>query len=90
MGGIIVYDSYAKLTGCEKIVKYFDEKKDEKIDPYKLFSHQETKDVIKEIFSEKVRERDFACDNDKMLFRNLPRFQNQRDFSNPQFEIFVP
>ena len=23
MNGIIVYDSYAKLVGCEKIVKYF-------------------------------------------------------------------
>lgn len=26
MDGIIVYDSYAKLTGCEKICKYFEEK----------------------------------------------------------------
>jgi hypothetical protein len=26
MNGTIVYDSYAKLTGCEKICRYFDQK----------------------------------------------------------------
>ena len=25
MGGILVYDSYAKMKGCEKIEKYFEE-----------------------------------------------------------------
>ena len=26
MNGVIIYDSYAKLTGCEKIVQYFEER----------------------------------------------------------------
>lgn len=62
MNGIIVYDSYAKLTGCEKIVNYFQNKTYEKIDHTILFSKEETKKAMKEIFAERARERDFASD----------------------------
>ncbi len=40
MGGTIVYDSYAELTGCQKIVDYHHEQKlkqNFKINPYILF-----------------------------------------------------
>mmetsp|Transcript_15522 Transcript_15522/g.23825 ORF Transcript_15522/g.23825 Transcript_15522/m.23825 type:complete len:87 (+) Transcript_15522:771-1031(+) len=86
MNGIIVYDSYARLKGCKKIADYFDAKVPQKVDPYKLFSKEECKKVSKDscpIFSEKARERDFPSDNDRYLYKNLPRFQTQRDFSNP-------
>ena len=43
MNGIIIYDSYAKLTGCEKIVKYFEERKYSKVDHNILFSKDEVK-----------------------------------------------
>lgn len=90
MGGTIVYDSYAKLTGCEKIVQYFSERSLRKVNPYLLFSKEEAKEAAKGVFGDKARERDFSCEYDKYLFKNLPRFQTQRDFSKPQFEIHVP
>ena len=83
MNGIIIYDSYAKLTGCDKIVNYFENKTYEKIDPNSLFSKEEIQKSVKEIFIEKARERDFACEQDRTLYKNLPRFSAQRDFSNP-------
>jgi len=55
-----------------------------------LFSKEECKQICKDIFNDKVRERDFPSDYDRYLFKNLPRFHTQRDFSNPQFEIFIP
>lgn len=90
MNGIIVYDSYAKLIGCEKIVNYFENQVYQKIDQNILFSKDETKKAVKDIFTERARERDFANDQDRFVFKNLPRFSPQRDFTNPQFEIFVP
>jgi len=59
MGGTVIYDSIAKLTGCEKIETYFAEKGIETIDHHVLFSKEETKEIVKELFAEKARERDF-------------------------------
>ena len=53
MGGTIVYDSYAKLTGCEKIVQYFSERSLRKVNPYLLFSKEEAKEAA----SKKARAR---------------------------------
>ena len=76
MGGIIVYDSYAKLTGCEKIVQYFSERTLPKVNPYILFTKEEAKQAAKAVFErDKARERDFSCEFDRYLFKNLPRFQ---------------
>ena len=83
MNGIIVYDSYAKLTGCEKIVNYFQDKRYEKVNQNILFSKDEIKQSTRDIFGDRARERDFASEQDRNLFRNLPRFSPQRDFSNP-------
>jgi hypothetical protein len=83
MNGVIIYDSYAKLVGCEKIVEYFQNKTFEKINPNILFTKEETKQSVKDVFGDRARERDFASDQDRNLFRNLPRFSMQRDFSNP-------
>ena len=74
MGGVIVYDSYAKLTGCTKIVEYFAAQERRKVDTRVLFSQQEAKTLQKTLFFEKARERDFQCDYDRHLWRNLPRF----------------
>lgn len=74
MGGIIVYDSYAKLTGCEKIVNYFEERACPQVDVNVLFSKEEVKTINKGVFGERARERDFACDHDRNFYRNLPRF----------------
>ena len=83
MGGTIVYDSYAELTGCEKIVQYFSGRPLTKVNPYILFSKEEAKEAAKGVFGDKARERDFYCEYDRYLFKNLPRFQTQRDFSKP-------
>ena len=90
MNGIIVYDSYAKLTGCEKIVQYFENKETLKLNQNILFPKDEAKEVVKEFFQEKAKERDFQVDYDRYIYRNLPKFLPQRDFSRQQFEIFVP
>ncbi len=41
MNGIIVYDSYALMTGCTKIVDYHKKAIQSKIDPYILFDKSE-------------------------------------------------
>lgn len=74
MGGVIVYDSYAKLSGCTKIVEYWATQDRRKVDTRVLFSQQEAKTLQKTLFFEKPRERDFQCDYDRHLWRNLPRF----------------
>ena len=55
-----------------------------------MFSKEETKQTVRDVFSDKARERDFTSDQDRHFFKNLPRFSGQRDFSNPQFEIHIP
>jgi len=47
-----------------------------------LFSKQESKEVSKDIFADKARERDFGTEQDKVFFKNLPKFQTQRDYTN--------
>ena len=87
---MIVYDSYAKLAGCTKIVEYWASQEPRKVDTRILFSQQEVKVLQKTLFYEKARERDFQCEQDRNVWRNLPRFQTQRDFTKPQFAIHVP
>ena len=74
MGGTLVYDSYCKLQGNQKIEEYFDSNPPQKMQQDILFSKNEIKEVNREFFSDKVRERDFGNDTDKQFFKNLPRF----------------
>lgn len=74
MGGTLVYDSYCRLKGCDKIEQYFNENPPQKVSTDILFSKAESKEVSREIFADKARERDFGCDQDKKFFMNLPRF----------------
>ena len=76
MGGILVYDAYARMKGCEKIEKYFEENPLQKVQTDILFSKAESKEVSRELFGEQARARDFMCDQDKNFFRNLPRFHS--------------
>lgn len=45
-----------------------------KVNPYILFDENEVKEVQKSLFSEKPRLRDFQNDNDKIIFKNLPKW----------------
>lgn len=54
MNGIIVYDSYAKITGNTKIVEYFENQSLKKVNPYFLFDENEVKEVNKSLLSEKA------------------------------------
>lgn len=78
LGGEVCYDSMAELTGCSKIVKYFEDTKDlpeRRTDPYILFGQDEIKESLRETgVAEKAKERDFNNDQERMTFRNLPRF----------------
>jgi len=62
MGGTLVYDAYCKLKGCEKIEQYWNETPYQRVATDILFSKAESKEVSKEIFGEKARERDFGSD----------------------------
>ena len=62
MGGILVYDSYAKMKGCTKIEEYFAQRPPQKVSTDTLFSKAESKEVSRELFGDKARERDFGCD----------------------------
>lgn len=90
MGGTLVYDSYCKPKGNSKLERYFQENPPQRVSTDILFSKTEQKEAMKDIFGEKARERDFKCDSDKMFYRNLPRFQTQRDFSNLQATLLIP
>ena len=90
MGGTLVYDSYARLKGCTKIEQYWEETPLTKVATDILFSKAESKEVARDLFGDKARERDFMCDQDKHFFKNLPRFQTQRDFSNPRSTLTIP
>ena len=90
MGGVLVYDSYAKMKGCTKIEEYFAQNPPQKVSTDTLFNKAESKEVSKELFGDKARERDFGCDQDKYFFKNLPRFQTQRDFSNLSASLPIP
>lgn len=74
MGGILVYDSYSMMKGCKKIEEYWKDKHIKKVSTDILFTKAESKEVNKELFGEKARERDFMSENDKQYFKNLPRF----------------
>ena len=87
MGGILVYDSYSMMKGCKKIEEYWKDKHIKKVSTDILFTKAESKEVNKELFGEKARERDFMSENDKQYFKNLPRFSTQRDYSNIQNNI---
>lgn len=73
-----MYDSQAKLTGCTKIVDYFNataNNPERRFDPYILFEKDEVKEnVAKNGFAEKARERDFNSEYEKKIHLNLPRF----------------
>jgi hypothetical protein len=90
MGGILVYDSYAKMKGCTKIEEYFATRPPQKVSTDVLFSKTESKEVSRELFGDKARERDFGCDQDKYFYKNLPRFQTQRDFTNLTASLPIP
>ena len=62
MGGTLIYDSYCKLKGNEKIEEYFNLNPPGKVSTDILFSRAEYKEVMKDIFGEKARERDFKSD----------------------------
>lgn len=65
MGGVLVYDSYSVITGCEKIIDYFADSSPRKVPMDIVFSKAEIKEVTRDFFSEKARERDFACEQEK-------------------------
>lgn len=76
MGGVLVYDAYSRIIGCQKIEQYYAANPPQKVHLDTVFSKAEMKEVARDFFSEKARERDFATDNDKLIYKNLPRFQS--------------
>ena len=83
LGGIIIYDSQARLVGCQKIEDYYREVDFSKrlVDPYKLFPREEV-DRLSQLggFEEPAQARDFNNAQERMLYRHLPRFPQQRNF----------
>ena len=90
MGGTLVYDAYARLVGCTKIEEYYSKTTPVRVHTDHVFSKSEIKEIQKDLFQEKVRERDFCSENDKIYFKNLPRFQTQRDYWNLHQTLRIP
>lgn len=66
LGGEVCYDSQAEITGCTKIVKYWNDTIDipeRCINPYILFGQDEVKESLRETgVGEKAKDRDFNTD----------------------------
>lgn len=69
LGGILVYDSYAKICGPPKFTKYYSENTPyHRVDPYIIFTKDQVEQTKKDVFSAEARERDFATDLDKQFY----------------------
>ena len=73
LGGVVVYDSYARMIGNTHLMKYYESNPPSKIDFTKLFNKTELSRADK-LFYKEPRERDFQTDFDKFLFKHLPKF----------------
>ena len=73
MGGVVVYDSYARIIGNHHLTSYYEKNSPEKVDFNKLFSTAEVAKADK-LFYKEPRERDFQNDFDKFMFKHLPKF----------------
>lgn len=85
----MVYDSYAKIEGSTKHVKYEEEKPTPRVDPYILFTKEEVQQNTQEMFSQPAKERDFSCDLDKQYYQRLPSFL-RREFKPTTYSLTVP
>jgi len=68
LGGILVYDAYARIVGSERLLEYYAQNPVQKINPYILFTKEEVEESTKNHFSGIARERDFASELDKQLY----------------------
>ena len=68
LGGILVYDSYARITGSTKLTEYYDKNPLCKVDPYIIFSKEQVDQATEMYFNREARERDFSNDLDKLYY----------------------
>jgi hypothetical protein len=73
LGGVVVYDSFARIIGNHHLTEYYKANPPQKIDFNKLFTREEITRADK-FFYKEPRERDFSNDFDKFLFKHLPKF----------------
>lgn len=45
LGGILVYDAHAKITGALKLSQYYNEHSRQKVNPFILFSKEHVEDI---------------------------------------------
>jgi len=90
LGGILVYDAYARIVGSERLLEYYAQNPVQKINPYILFSKEEVEQSTKTYFSGIARERDFASELDKQLYQRIPKFSINRELKAAQYTISVP
>lgn len=65
LGGILVYDSYAKMCGSQKLQKYYQSVPSPNLNPYILFTKEEADKQTEDLFSHQAKERDFQQEIDK-------------------------
>lgn len=78
-----MYDSHARIVGNTILQGYYDANPPPSatVDTSLLFSEQELT-YANALFTKEPRERDFATEFDKFVYRHMPRFQPQRDFQD--------
>jgi hypothetical protein len=77
---VVVYDSFARIIGNQHLTQYYEKNPPKRTDFTLLFSAEEQAYTDK-LFWKEPRERDFNTDFDKFLFKNLPKFAPQREYS---------
>lgn len=80
LGGVVVYDSFARIIGNSHLINYYEANPPKKGEINRLFDRPEIARADK-LFYKEPRERDFQNDFDKFLFKHLPKFAPQREFN---------
>jgi hypothetical protein len=79
LGGVVVYDSFARIIGNHHLTKYYESHPPPRTNFNLHFSPLESA-YAEKLFYKEPRERDFATDFDKFLFKHLPKFAPQREY----------
>ena len=77
---MVVYDAFARIMGNQHLIDYYKNNPPPKTNFNLLFTPQEIAYADK-LFYREPRERDFQNEFDKFLFKHLPKFAPQRDYS---------
>lgn len=91
LGGILVYDAYARIQGNTRIQDYQDEHPVvQNCNPNILFPEEEVERLNPLFRPPEPRERDFLSEFDKVLYQRILKFDKNKPLKAPQYTCNVP